>query len=378
MALDSRHDPKTRTKTLIRDGVKLEDPVKIMVRATNWIGDAIMSLPALDALRDRFPDSEIVVVAKPWVAELYSNHPADFRIMVYDAPGEHQGRTGFRKLIAQLRQEHFDAAILLQHAFQAAWMAWRARIPVRIGYRTDGRGSLLTDPVRLPPPGYLGHQSSEYLELLFRVGLLPSRPAPVRAVRLAVTKTERRWAMEALKALGLSGPRYFVALNPGASFGPAKRWPVERYAQLGDRLVGALGADVLVFGSKEERQLAEAVARAMQHTPVVLAGTTSLRQWMALTERCRLVVANDSGPMHVAAAVGAPVVAIFGSTSEAATGPLSPWSRVVRHQVACSPCGLRQCPIDFRCMLEVSVDEVYRTALELVAACESSGREQRA
>jgi heptosyltransferase-2 len=141
---------------------------------------------------------------------------------------------------------------------------------------------------------------------------------------------------------------------------------------LGDRLVGALGADVLVFGSKAERPLAEAVARGMQHTPVVLAGTTNLRQWMALTERCRLVITNDSGPMHVAAAVGAPVVAIFGSTNEEATGPLSPWSRVVKHPVECSPCGLRDCPIDFRCMLELTVDDVHRAALELVAACEST------
>lgn len=357
---------------MISYGVHLEDPVKIMVRATNWIGDAIMSLPALEALRQQFPDSEIAVVAKPWVAELYQNHPADFRIIVHDSEGEHQGRNGLRKLIESLRQEQFDAAVLLQHAFQAAWIAWRARIPVRIGYQTDGRGSLLTEAVGLPPPGYAGHQSSEYLELLFRAGLLPERPAPVRAVRLPVTKTERRWASEALKALGLAGPRHFVGLNPGASFGPAKRWPVENFAQLGDRLVGALGADVLVFGSKAERPLAEAAARSMQRTPVVLAGTTTLRQWMALTEHCRLVVANDSGPMHVAAAVGAPVVAIFGSTSEEATAPLSPWARVVKHPVACSPCGFRQCPIDFRCMRELTVDEVHRTALELVAACEST------
>jgi heptosyltransferase-2 len=357
---------------LISYGAQFDDPAKIMVRATNWIGDAIMSLPALEALRRRFPRSEIVVVAKPWVAELYSNHPADFRIIVYDPEGEHQGRRGLRKLIDELRRERFGAAILLQRAFQAAWMAWRARIPVRIGYRTDGRGSLLTDAVRLPPPGYVSHESSGYLELLFRAGLLRDRPAPVRAARLPVAKTERRWAVEALKALGLSGPRHFVGLNPGASFGPAKRWPVEHYAQLGDRLVGALGADVLVFGSKAERPLAEAVARAMQHTPVVLAGTTTLRQWMALTERCRLVVANDSGPMHVAAAVGAPVIAVFGSTNEEATGPLGPWARVVKHPVECSPCGLRQCPIDFRCMTEISVDEVHRAALELVAACESA------
>jgi heptosyltransferase-2 len=365
-------NPQGGGARLISYGVQLDHPAKIMVRATNWIGDAVMSLPALEALRRRFPDCEIMVVAKPWVAEVYENHPAGFRIVVYDPQGEHQGRSGFRKLIEDLRREEFEAAILLQHAFHAAWMAWRARIPIRIGYATDGRSKLLTDAVKLPPRGYLGHESSEYLELLFRVGLMPERPAPVRAAHLALTKPERRWAAEALKALGLIGPRHFVGLNPGASFGPAKRWPVEQYAQLGDRLVGALGADVLVFGSEAERPLAEAVARAMQHTPVVLAGTTTLRQWMAFTERCRLVVTNDSGPMHVAAAVGAPVVAIFGSTNEVATGPLSPWARVVKHPVSCSPCGLRQCPIDFRCMNEITVDEVHRTALELVAACESA------
>jgi heptosyltransferase II len=363
--------------SLISYGVRLEKPAKIMVRATNWIGDAIISLPAIEALRGRYPDTEIVVVAKPWVAELYSNHPALLRLLTYDPSGEHKGRRGFGKLIDELRRERFDAALLLQRAFHAAWMAWRARIPIRIGYRTDGRGPLLTEAVPLPPRGYLSHQASEYLELLFLSGLSDERPPAAREVHLAATKAERRWATDALKGLGLEGPRYFVGLNPGAAFGPAKRWPLDRFAALGDRLVGALGADVLVFGSKDERPLAEAVARAMQRTPLVLAGNTTLRQWMAITERCRLVVANDSGAMHVAAAMGVPVVAIFGSTDARATGPLSRWARVVRHPVECSPCGLRECPIDVRCMNSVTVEEVHRTALELVAAYESA-RERRA
>jgi heptosyltransferase-2 len=352
---------------VIARGVKLAQPFKIMVRATNWVGDAIISLPALEALRVRFPDTEIVVVAKPWVAELYLNHPALLRTFVYDPERQHRGRRGFREFIEGLRAERFDAAILFQRAFHAAWMAWRARIPVRIGYGTEQRGPLLTEAVPLPPSGYLRHQASEYLELIYRAGVLDQRPPPPKQARILVSRSERRWAADALKGLGLEGPRCFVGLNPGASFGPAKRWPVDRYAALGDRLVEALGADVLVFGSKAERPLAEAVARSMQHTPVVLAGATTLRQWIALTERCRLVVANDSGPMHVAAATGVPVVAIFGSTDERATGPLSPWARVVRRPVECSPCGLRECPIDFRCMTGVAVDDVYGAALELVA-----------
>ena len=204
--------------SLISCGVSLDKPAKIMVRATNWVGDAIISLPAIELLRDRYPEAEIVVVAKPWVAELYSNHPTNIRLIVYDPGGEHQGRSGFAALIENLRRERFDAAVLLQHAFHAAWMAWRARVPVRIGYRTQGRGPLLTEAVQLPPRAYLGHQSSEYLELLFLSGLVDERPPSARAIHLEVTKAEKRWAAEALKGLGLEGPRCFVGLNPGAAF----------------------------------------------------------------------------------------------------------------------------------------------------------------
>ena len=129
-----------------------------MVRATNWVGDAIISLPALEALRARFPDTEIVVVAKPSVAELYASYPALFRLLIYDPEGEHRGRRELR-LLESLRREGFEAAVLFQHAFHAAWMAWRAGVPIRIGYATDGRSALLTEAVRLPPRGYLGHQS---------------------------------------------------------------------------------------------------------------------------------------------------------------------------------------------------------------------------
>ena len=166
--------------------------------------------------------------------------------------------------------------------------------------------------------------------------------------------------------MGLGGPRFLVGLCPGAAFGPAKRWLPDRYADLADRLVGALNADVVIFGSRAEKPLAETIARTMQHTPTVLAGETALRQLIALMAQCRLIVTNDSGPMHLAAALGLPVVAIFGSTNERATGPLSPRARVVKQSVVCSPCGLRECPIDFRCMEQVTVDEVHRTALALV------------
>lgn len=343
----------------------LDNAEKILVRATNWIGDAVMSLPALEALRGRFPAAEIVVLAKPWVSELYWHHPAVSRQILYDPAGEHRGARGFWKLVQQLRAERFDGAILLQNAFHAAWMAWLAGIPVRVGYDRDGRGSLLTDAVQPPRPASYRHQVYYYLELLFRAGII-ERPESIREIRLGLERSEEAWAARHIDGLGLRGPRFLVGLHAGASFGPAKRWLPERFADLADRLIGALHADVLIFGSREERPLADTIASEMEHTPIILAGETTLRQFMALLARCRLVITNDSGPMHLAAGLSVPHVAIFGSTDERVTGPLSPRARVVSQHVACSPCGLRECPIDLRCMTGVSVDEVYRVSLELV------------
>ncbi|HEX5483180.1 MAG TPA: lipopolysaccharide heptosyltransferase II [Terriglobia bacterium] len=353
---------------MIIRGSALREPQKILLRAPNWIGDAVMSLPALEALRVRFPEAEIVLVSKPWVSDVYAHHPAVDRQIIYDAQGEHRGSAGFSKLIRQLREERFEAAILFQNAFHAAWMAWRAGIPTRVGYARDARARLLTESIETPPPAAYGHQAYYYLHLLFRAGII-ERPDPPRAleeIRLIVPPEERSWAVRYVESLGLPGPRFLVGVVPGASFGPAKRWPAERFAELADRLAMALHADVVLFGAASERPLAEEVAQEMKHTPAIVAGEATLRQSMALLERCRLVVTNDSGMMHVAAALALPVVAIFGSTDPDATGPFGPNARVVRHEVECSPCGLRVCPIDFRCMEGLDVNVVYRAALELV------------
>jgi len=192
------------------------------------------------------------------------------------------------------------------------------------------------------------------------------KPQTVERIRLQITETEKHWAARKIDALGLAGPRFIVGMAPGAAFGPAKRWLPERFAALADRLIGALNADVLIFGSVAERPLAEEIAGAMNHTPVIAAGETSLRQLLALMARCRLMVTNDSGPMHLAAALGIPLVAIFGSTDARATGPLGTPVRIVTRGVACSPCGLRLCPIDFRCMQDISVEQAFRATLEFV------------
>ena len=359
---------KESLKLIVR-GACLDEAQKIMVRAPNWIGDAVMALPALEALRARFPEAELVVVSKPWVSELYGQHPAVSRQIVYDREGQHKGSTGFWKLVQTLRQEHFDAAILFQNAFHAAWMAWCARVPIRVGYARDGRSRLLTEALEVPPAAAYRHHAYYYLQLLFRAGIT-DRSEAIHGVRLVLDKAEQKWARERLQSLGLDGLRFLVGIHPGASFGPAKRWLPERFAELADRLVEALHADILIFGSAAEQPLAEEIADEMEHVPTILAGETTLRQLMALFAQCRLIVTNDSGPMHVAAGLGVPQVAIFGSTNERVTGPLSARARVVKREVPCSPCGLRECPIDFRCMTGLSVDQVYRATLEVVKQAE--------
>lgn len=338
---------------------------RILVRSTNWVGDAVMTIPALEALRARFPRAEIVLLSKPWVSELYWHLPAVNRQIIYKPHSEHRGPRGFSRLVRELRGEKFDAAVLFQNAFQAAWMAWLARIPLRLGYARDHRGPLLHDAIEPPLPAAYGHQAYYYLELLFRAGLI-DKPQPVKEIRLRLTDAEKGWAAKKMDSLGLEGPRFLVGVAPGAAFGPAKRWLPERFAALADRLIGALNADVIIFGSAAERPLAEQIARSMKHTPVIAAGETSLRQLLALMARCRLMVANDSGPMHLAAALGVPLVALFGSTDERATGPVGTRIRLVKQEAECSPCGRRQCPIDFRCMHDLTVEVVYRATLELV------------
>lgn len=347
------------------DSARFENVQRILVRSTNWVGDAVMCLPALEALRARFPRAEIVLLSKPWVSELYWHHPAVNRQIIYKPQSEHRGARGFARLLQELRAERFDAALLFQNAFHAAWMAWRARIPLRIGYARDGRSFLLHDAIEPPPPAAYGHHVYYYLQLLFRAGMI-SKPQPVEEIRLGLSEPEKKWATRKIEALGLSGPRFLVGLAPGAAFGPAKRWLPERFAGLADRLIGALNADVLIFGSAAERPLAEEIASAMKHTPVIVTGETSLRELLALMARCRLVVTNDSGPMHLAAAVGTPLVAVFGSTDERATGPMGTRVCIVKRGVECSPCGRRVCPIDFRCMHDISVEAVFRATLGFV------------
>ncbi|MBI4875791.1 MAG: lipopolysaccharide heptosyltransferase II [Acidobacteria bacterium] len=328
---------------------------RILVRATNWVGDAVMSLPALRALRVRFPQAHIGVLALPWVADLYAREPFADEVIPYSARRGARDLAGKWRLAAELRARRFDCAILLQNAFEAALIAWLARIPRRIGYDRDGRGLLLTDAIPVPQPGQTPpHQRFYYLELLRRAGILPAFPAD-DTVRLEGAATPA------------PGPAW-VGVSPGAAFGGAKRWRPEGFAEAAVQVATRLGAGVALFGSAGERELCEQVGGLIGARAAVsnFAGRTSLREFIDRAAACRLFLTNDSGAMHIATALGVPTVAVFGATDPVATGPAGTRWRIVREPVECSPCLLRECPTDHRCMTRVTAERVAREALELL------------
>jgi heptosyltransferase II len=333
---------------------------KILVRATNWLGDAVMSLPALRALRDRFPDAEIAILAKPWVADLYGREPFCDRMIPYTP------KTLAEKWAAgrALASEHFDCAILLQNAFEAAAVAFAARIPERIGYARDGRSTLLTRAIAVPRRGEIPrHERFYYLELLRRAGILDTLPESDRIV-LEGAPAARLAGIERFHALGLGDT--VIGMSPGAAYGTAKQWLPERFAAAADSLARQTGGAVAIFGSAAERELCGQIAAAIGAPVHNFAGETTLAEYIDLAAACRVYLTNDSGGMHVASALGVPTVAIFGATDDIGTGPTGPLARVVREPVECSPCLKRECPIDHRCMTRVSADRVAQVALDLL------------
>jgi len=340
----------------------------ILVRAVNWVGDAVMTLPAVDALGEIFPHAEMVVLAKPWVAPVYEGRPAVDEVMIYRKDGGMlQGFGGLGAAIGRLRARKFDLAILFQNAFEAAFLARAAGIPRRLGYDRDGRGMLLTDrvPMRSFEPGT--HQVEYYLNLLRAAGWSAGSRDPV----MEAPGHARDSSFDLLTGKGVGENEMLVALSPGAMFGDAKRWPVERFAAVGDMAAETWGARVLVMGSGKEARVCGSVESAMTGPCINLCGATSLDVAMAVIEHCSMFVTNDSGLMHLAAALGVPTVAVFGSTDPVATGPRGLHTRVVRHPVDCAPCLKASCPRDFRCMKSVEPIHVWNEMESLRKWCEA-------
>jgi heptosyltransferase II len=332
------------------------DVQRIFIRTANWIGDAVMSTPAIGAVRRQFPRAEIVVASNPTVTELFRFHPYCDRTLVFDKKGADSGAAGLFLFSRRLRREGFDLAILLQNAVEAAIMARLAGIPYLMGYRSDGRGLLLTHGVPVGPEEKRLHHTDYCLRMLEHFDI----SAPPVGLKLSCTPEELSWAHSLL------GEIPWVAINPGAAYGSAKQWFPERFAAVADALVRDFGIRILLSGGPEEVRIGRDIERAMSSRPLNLIGKTTVRQLMALLASCRLVVTNDSGPMHIAAAFNVPVVAVFGPTDPSVTAPRCERAVVVRHQSDCAPCRLRLCPSDHQCMEGVRPDEVLAAAVDLL------------
>src|SRR5712691_3436781 len=344
---------------------------RILVRGTNWIGDAVLTTPALMAIRKSFPKAKIALLAKPAIAELLHHHPAVNEIVLYRDPGPHAGLGGKLTLARLLRRGRYDLAMLFQNAFEAAAITALAGIPNRYGYATDGRAFLLTHRVPLTPKIRRNHQVHYYLELLRPLGIQVEPEPPT----LRTTPGEDAEAIEHLCAFEVDPKKVLIGLNPGSVCGTAKRWLPERFAEVADRVAAEHGGVVLIFGGQGEEELGASLASLMAAPTVVLSGRTTVRRLMALIKQCRLFITNDTGPMHIATAFGVPTVAIFGPTDPVTTSPFGSRHELIRHPVDCSPCLLRECPIDHRCMQGISVEMVRVAAMRQIGTRSASETE---
>jgi len=327
-----------------------------------------MALPALRAVRGRFPEASIAIVARPYVADIYRDQGICDQLVPYDPKGVHAGFSGRERLATELRRQTFDVALLMQNAFDAAWLAWRAKIPERIGYACDGRSFLLTKAIPVPKRGESpAHEKFYYLELLRRAGWRDS-VQDESLIDLRVSEEKRRSADEFLRQSGVRPGALRIAIGAGASYGSAKCWPPSRFAEVANRLQSEADAQVILFGTATEASVSAAISAEMRRPAVDLTGKTAIADLPALLSQCHLFIGNDSGAMHVAAAVGLPVVAVFGPTDPFGTAPVTPRSSIVQQKPYCSPCFLRRCPTDHRCMTAVTADMVESAARRWLSA----------
>jgi heptosyltransferase-2 len=340
---------------------------RIVVRGTNWVGDAVMTIPALRQLRRLFPNAHITLATRAWAEGLFAD--ADF----LDDLQVHEG-SGLRSVVQQVRQwrkRNFDLAILLPNSLETALVASLARVPVRIGYATDGRQALLTHPLALPEWRESKHEVFYYLKIIAELEWLIKQEQSFLDTQpngsLEVSETRKSVARDFLRTRGVGEGRTLVALCPGSINSRAKRWPAERYAELADRLIDELGAQVLLIGSSAEAEVSLEVSRQMRNQPLMLTGQTDLTELVATLSLVNLLVTNDTGPAHIASALGRSTLVIFGPTNPLTTRPFSPFGAIVREPPDCAPCMLRDCPIDHRCMTAITPAAVFERARELLS-----------
>jgi heptosyltransferase-2 len=338
---------------------------RAVVRVPNWVGDAVMCVPALRQLRRILPDAHITLVARPGTSDIFIDAEFADELIVY----ERTGLGSVWKQISEWKKRRFDLAVLFQNAFEAAAIAFLARVPARIGYDTERRGFLLTDSI--PPPEWKDerHEVFYYLnivgELEQSISTEPSRETLEPEFALSVSEDRKQKARELLREHGLDTARPLVLLCPGSVNSRAKRWPAERFAALADQF-RAVATNLALIGSPGETDVSEKVRELADSKPLVLTGKTSVAEATALISIADVLITNDTGPAHIGPAVGTPTLVIFGPTNPVTTRPFGPAGVVVREPPYCAPCMLRDCPIDHRCMTAIAPADVFARARKLM------------
>ena len=335
---------------------------KILIVAPNWIGDAVLSLPVVDGCGQLWPEAELTVLARVQVAELFEARESSVRVLVYERGNGPQRLSNLMALGRSLRRERFDVAILLPNSLGSAVMTRLAGVPQRLGYSTDGRGWLLTRKLEDRRKERGLHQVDYYLGLIHSLGAYQADRIPRLQLRSKIVDR----AMALMGGLGIDKNELLIGVHPGAAYGETKRWFPERFAAVLERLHRA-GRKFLLLGGTGEESLAEKISAEMDHPVINLIGRTTVAEVLGLIGQCSLFLSNDSGLMHVAAALSVPQVALFGSTDPQKTAPLNDGAVVIHpNQVNCTPCFKSECPEDLECMKAITVEEVAAAAEKLL------------
>ncbi len=340
---------------------------KVVVRGTNWVGDAVMTIPALRELRRILPAAHITLFTPEWSRGIFADANFIDDILVVDGAGVwRQGKA--------LRAEDFDLAVLFTNSFSSAAAAKLGSAKYRIGYKNEGRGFLLTHSLDMPEWRQEKHEIFYYLNIVAELETLfygeskalENEPRFELTVSGERQNEARKMLAEKISGAGYDPAKKIVAFCPGSTNSRAKRWQAESYAALADKLKEELNANVVLIGAPDEREVSRNVFALAKYPPVMLTGETSLSQVVAILSVCDLLVSNDTGPAHISAALGKPTLVIFGPTNPKTTRPFPASAEIIRKEVECSPCMLRDCPIDHRCMTRISPDEVFRRAQFIV------------
>lgn len=327
----------------------------------NWIGDMVMATPILTDLRKTYPNASITAMCRAPVCDLLKEDPEVDELFCFSKTSSFSRRSDKKNIVEKLRQGKYDLGILLTHSLSSAWWFWQGKVRVRLGYDCNGRRLLLSHPISFPPNVERQHLVVTYKMLLEPLGIPISNTHP----RLYLADKEVEEAKTLLKQHGVTKEKIIVGINPGATYGSAKCWLPERFREVAEKLLDDPNICIVFFGDQPTAPLVKQICQGQGPRVINLAGLTSLREVAALISLCDVLLTNDSGPMHIADALGTKIVALFGSTNEIVTGPYRT-GKVIHKHAECSPCYQRTCPIDFRCMKQIEADEVYQVMLEML------------